>query len=460
MSIPPHAGGIGDAGATMPFRSGSISYALFRVSSTRSGGGGEGSGGAAPAAADASLLDRLAEHTLKESGIGEPQPMEFGWCGGRHVLDEAFDPEHVVFDDGLLFGLRVDVNRIPGEIRRAYLAQAQQAMATDGQPYLSKREKAAAREEAEARCREDLAAGKYRRSKMVEVLWDVARGVVLAPAFGDGVVGGLRDLFFETFDLRLSPLSSGALAFDVLSKRGRGRDYEELKPSVFTPPPAGVNEGDGAEGGVAGERGGDGRPPVPWAHVSPEPSDFVGNEFLLWLLWQVVERGGEIRTEAGDVAVVIERVLDMECPWGVTGKQGLQSAGPGQSPEARRGLLNGKWPRKAGLLVSLDGEQWSCTLQADRLLVTGLKAPAPEEAPGSPRELIEHRLASLRRFNEALGGLFARFLDDRAGSAWATPRQKISAWIRGERAGRAEADAGVAVIETKPGAGAGLRARV
>lgn len=430
---------IGDTARTMSFRSGSISYSLFRVSSSRA---------EAPptSAADAaSLLDRLAEHTLKESGIGEPRPMEFGWCGGRHVLDEAFDPEHVVFEDGLLFGLRVDVNRIPGEIRRAYLAQAQQAMATDGQPYLSKREKAAAKEEAEARCREDLAAGKYRRSKMVEVLWDVPRGVVLAPAFGDAIVGGLRDLFFETFDLRLSPLSSGALAFDVLSKRGRLRDYEELKPTVFTPPPPGANEGEGVEGGSSG------RPDVPWVHMSPEPSDFTGNEFLLWLLWQVAERGGEIRTEAGDVAVVIERVLDMECPWGVTGKQGLQSSGPAQSPEARRGLLNGKWPRKAGLLVALDGEQWSCTLQADRLLVTGLKAPAPEEAPGSPRELIEHRLASLRRFNEALRGLFARFLDDRAGSAWATPRQKISAWIRGERAGAGPGAAGgdAAVIETK-----------
>jgi len=403
----------------MGIRNGSISYARFKVA---------GSGGRTPPRdVDAGLLEALAGGQLRPGGVGEPPPVEFGWCGGRHVYDGAFGAEHNVFGRALLFGLRVDANKVPAEIRRAYRAMAEAGYAADsGTGFLSRREKTAAKEEAEERCRSELAEGRYRRSKMVEVLWDLERSVVLAPAFSDAATTGLRDLFHSTFDLKLQPLSSGGLAFDVLSSRGLMREYEDLQPSAFTPPPAGAIDPDQPESA-------DGtRPSVPWAHVTPEASDFIGNEFLLWLWWRCERDEGVVDTaEAGSVALAVERSLDMQCAWDATGKQSLTADGVARAPEARVGLKNGKWPRKAGLIVAAGGEQFELTLQADRFILTGVKVEKPEEDIGSPRELVEHRLGQVRTLDEALVGVYDAFLRERTASGWTTRRDRIGAWMRG-----------------------------
>ena len=52
-------------------------------------------------------------------------------------------------------------------------------------------------EEADERCREELAAGKHRRSTLIPVMWDVKRRLVLAPAAGEAKRGALDNLFRE-----------------------------------------------------------------------------------------------------------------------------------------------------------------------------------------------------------------------------------------------------------------------
>ncbi len=396
----------------MPFRSGSVSYARLKTI------------GSAPGAATQDVLDALAANTISQAGELAVET-QFGWTTGLHLYDTNFDRDSVVVGPCLLLGMRLDTNKVPADIRRAYRAMAESARSHGSESgFLSKREKREAAEEVEERCREDLSAGRFRRSKQLPICWDLERGLLFAPAFGEAASSALMDLFRATFDCKLEPLSAGSVALDVLAAKGMMRNYEDLRPSPFTKPPAGATD-DAAEGAHS-------TPPIPWSSAGPQPSDFLGNEFLIWLWHECEANEGLIDTDAGRVALVMDRLLDMECAWEATGKQSLLASGPTRLPEAAAALLHGKWPRKAGLLLALGAEEYSLTLQADRFLVTGLKLPKPEQPAETPRDQLEDRLAQLREVDEALVGLFRAFLQQRVGHGWATTRGRISAWIRGK----------------------------
>ena len=66
----------------MGFASGAVSFRRFSVV------------GKAPKSADQELLDKLAEHALREQEFGVPEEIEYGWSGGRHVYDAQFSFEH------------------------------------------------------------------------------------------------------------------------------------------------------------------------------------------------------------------------------------------------------------------------------------------------------------------------------------------------------------------------------
>src|ERR1041384_6605243 len=85
----------------MGFGSGSISFRRFAVV------------GEQPKAIDQEFLEKLSLHALRESDLGVPQEIEYGWSGGPHTLDAQFPFEHTVFNDCLLFGLRIDTNKPP-----------------------------------------------------------------------------------------------------------------------------------------------------------------------------------------------------------------------------------------------------------------------------------------------------------------------------------------------------------
>ncbi|MHC4947524.1 MAG: hypothetical protein ACYTG1_04595 [Planctomycetota bacterium] len=402
----------------MPFTSGTVSYARFRVV-----------GG--PTAVTTDLLDELTAHVLAppdpDGGAGPVPEIQAGWVGGRHIYDEAFEPAEVVYGGHLLLGMRVDTNRVPAEVRRAHrvMATAARTPGRDGA--------ADARDDLDRRCREEVASGRHRRSRLIPVWWDVEGGVLCAPVFSDAGGATLRELMRQTFDADLEPVSAGGLARAALEARGRTRDYDDLMPSSFTPPPLAGGDTDGGRADAGGAL-----PAVPWSVGGPEPKDFLGNEFLLWLWWRS-EGSGQIDAGpgVGAVAVAIDRTLDMECAWEVTGRQMLRASGPARLPEAGKALQIGKWPRKAGLLVAVDGEGWTLTFQADRFLVTGARLPRPSETPASPREDVEARLASLVAMDRALTGLFRAFLEVRTSDAWSDERSRLRAWITERTRGRA-----------------------
>ncbi|MHC4948621.1 MAG: hypothetical protein ACYTG1_10200 [Planctomycetota bacterium] len=413
----------------MGFRSGSVSYARFEVV------------GDAPASVGSDLIDALAGHVLVPPSVGAPPEVQAGWCAGQHVFDSTFDAHTVAFGERLLFGMRIDTNRVPAEIRRAHraVAEAAQREAT-GQALLSRVERQSAREEADDRGRRELAEGRHRQSAMVPVLWDLRRRRLLAPAFSDVKVAALADLMRSSFDVGLQPLSSGALAGQLVGQRGLTRELEDARPSPFTPPPPAAGADDAAGTPVT-------VPAVPWTRGGPQPRDFLGNEMLWWLWWRIEHDGGVLDTPAGPVAVALERALDMDCAWDVTGRQTLRADAPARLPEAAAARRTGKWPRKAGLLVARPGDedaQWSLTFQADRFLVSGAKLPRSEDA-ATPRDIVEHRLDSITALDETVEALFTTFLGARFGNGWAGERDAIRAWAAGRGAGAGATTAKVEV---------------
>jgi len=393
----------------MGFASGSVSFRRFLVVGKNH-----------PAAVDQPLLDKLAEHVLKPQELGVPEEAEYGWSGGRHVLDDQFSFDTNVFADAVSFGMRVDTHRFPGSLKRAYAAMEEQALAKanakkkgEKSAFVSKAQKKEIKENVEKRIEEELRTGKFRRSAVLPLLWDLPTQTLYGTASGKSFEM-LAELFQRTFELDLQPVSSGTTALRLLEPAGHLREYEALKPTLFVPGP----EGDGQH------------PEYPWVLKGADPKDFLGNEFLLWLWHEADAREGTNVKVDGirDVAFMIDKSIDLDCAYGQTGRDGLRGDAPGRMPEARDAARSGKVPRKVGLLLNVDGADYTLTLNGESLAVGGAKLPEVEDAE-TPRVLFEERIALLRDLCRATDGLFDAFLKVRASAQWEHQVATLKQWI-------------------------------
>src|SRR5690554_5204945 len=171
----------------MGFESGAMSFRRFAVM------------GDAPAQIEQSHLDRLSELAMQEQELGVPEEEEYGWCGGRHILDTQFSFERNVFNDSLFFALRIDTNKVPASIKQAYTAMEEEAVAaTKPSGFNSKQQKKEVKELVRARLEDELKSGRYRRSRMVPILWDLATGELRTAASGKSLEK-LHEIFERTF---------------------------------------------------------------------------------------------------------------------------------------------------------------------------------------------------------------------------------------------------------------------
>jgi hypothetical protein len=385
----------------MGFASGSLSFRRFAVV------------GKAPAVPDQALLDKLAEHVLKPGEVGVPEEVEYGWSGGRHVFDAQFSFEHNVFADAVHFALRIDTNKVPGELKKAYQIMEEEAVAAaNPSGFISKAQKKDVKESLRLKLDDEMRSGRFRRSKLLPVMWDLPKGVVYCAASGASFEK-LAELFHRTFELDLQPLTAGSLGLRVLEARGKRRDYEDFRPTRF----------------VTGPEGESVYPEYPWVAKGPEPKDFLGNEFLLWLWHEADARTAMVHAEgAGEVTVMFDKSLDLDCSYGQTGKDGLRGDGPSRSPEARDGLRTGKVPRKAGLVLDVNRQQYALTLNPESFAFGTAKLPDVEDAD-TARTLFEERIQLLRDLCTAIDGLFETFLKARSSSAWESYVNSVRRWI-------------------------------
>jgi len=388
----------------MAFDSGAVSFRRFVVI------------GKSPSMIEQAQLDVLSENALRPTEAGVPEEVEYGWNGGRHILDREFSFDTNVYADALHIGMRIDTNRVPPEVKQAYLAVEEQAVAA-GNPsgFISKGQKRDVRDVVRRKMDDDLRSGQYRRSKLFAVLWDLPSATLYA-AVNQAAEEKLRELFERTFGLELAPVSAGTLAARLLEPRGRRRDIEDARPTRF----------------VFGPEGEQQSPDYPWTSKLAETKDYLGNEFMLWLWHEADRHDGYVKIGEDEIAVMFDRSLDLDCAYGATGKTSLKSTGPTKMPEAAEALRTGKLPRKCGLTIESGGAQYTFSLAAESLAVSGLKLPDVPEAE-TPRVLFEERIGQLREFGRLLDRIYDQFLQQRAGAGWEGVTLGIRKWITGSR---------------------------
>lgn len=389
-------------------------------------------GGDAPASVDDAALSILADYAFKEQTIGVPQAIECGFVTGEHVFDTQFTYAKNDFGTAMLFGLRVDTHKVPTDVKQAIKRQHEQAVAAgkdDSLGFMSKAEKAEARELANRQIQEELAAGKHRKSKMVAILWDLKNRDLYFGSTSDDPICQLHKIMTESFGVYLDRVTSGSLACELMNNQ---REFEDIKPMAFTDPPAGVveNHEDASSGQDISI------PLVPWAHSSINKKDYLGNEFLLWLWFILEKREGSVSipVEGVDrkdsIGILFDKTLNMDCAWGVGGKQSLTGDGPTRLREAREALLTGKWPRKAVLMIADESsnEQWELSFAADPFVLGSLKLPSADEAQ-SPREVIECKITSLLRLQQIMQSMFSVYLKERY-TRFVMLRREMEDWIK------------------------------
>jgi hypothetical protein len=377
----------------MAFDRGTVSYRRFSIEGWKSPPG-------------EALLEAMRGSSLVDEGEGSGA----GWTAGEHLFDATFEPERNLFDGDVLAAVRIDTDRVPSEVRRAYLlcAMAEEMAAADADRASRRR----ARETALRRCDAEIAEGRWRKRKLVPVLVSYAAKAALVPAKGDAVTTAVRTLLEETLDASVTALTSGSLAVRLADQLGLAAAASDAQPEALGPAPA-------TPGGTPD------RPAPPWCDEG-HPMDFLGNAFLLWAWWQAERDVPEPETGS----VLLRKSIEFACPWDSTGTTIVRSEDPAARSETRAAMRCGKWPRRAGLILSREGQAWEFSLHADRWEVSGLRIETGEATPATRREAIELRLASVRAFDAALLDLYGAFLRERLGGGWSGARSSVSRWMR------------------------------
>ncbi len=418
----------------MPLLAGTVAFSRFHVH------------GGSPKRLDDRLLDKLRDQAIGKRRDMHASEEEVGWIGGRHLLDTEFDIEKNVLLDCLHFGMRVDASRIPPDLLHAYTQLELDALLRDHHPAEGRTKRPtrsgddSSDESAEAashargngrarqfaklkkqavdaarqRAAQEVKQGRYRRMQQAPLLLDSRDDMLYLGATTPALVERLLPLFKDTFDKKIESVTAGSLAYAWAEARGLSRRVESMQPSRFVEHPGGADRAD-----------------VYWTSGDPTSRDYLGNEFLVWLWYTLAEETDTIAlSDKTEASFVIVKQLAMECPWAESGKAMFSADGPAALPESRRALQTGKLPRKAGFIISRQGEQYEFVLQAESLSVTSGALPKLE-VNGNPRAMYEERIEQIRHLARTIDLLYGAFLEKRTATEWAEDLEKIKTWLSG-----------------------------
>jgi hypothetical protein len=383
----------------MGFFSGRLSFARFRVN------------GAAPGLFGPEHLERLEAFQVGKARVASSDGVEVGWIAGDHILDTGFDLAKNIINDTLTFSLRVDANKVPADLLRAYAAIELKALASKNPSGLpSNRQRREAKDVARQRIEDEAKDGRFLRRKAYPVLWDAQSNELLVGSTSGTVIDRLHTLFEKTFGQSFEPLTAGALAFRLAEGRKQTRGVDDASPSPFVP-------------GLSPEE-------VAWI-VDEMSRDFLGNEYLLWL-WYYLETEDDTLalSDGSEATTMLTSTLVLECPRGQTGKESITHEGPTRLPEARRAIQSGKLPRKVGLTVVRHDTQYELTLSGESFAVSGARLPAPEASDDRAR--LEERVTQIRHLLETLDLMYDVFGQRRTGDAWGAEMAKMQKWLQRE----------------------------
>ena len=388
----------------MGFLNGRVTFTRYRVS------------GSSPLPFADDLLALAEQHAAGRHGSADPTDgVSTGWSGGDHVLDLTFDLAKNVVNDALHLAIRIDTDKIPGSLLKAYTQIETEALAKlNPSGHATKAQRQEAKEAARLRAEAEAADGRFRRLNHYPILWDGQTGVLYAGTTSTTVLERLGTLFRESFDRNLEPITAGSLATSLAGPDAGDRTEARLAEGTLS-----------LFGGEQSELS-----TVTWAENAPNMLDHLGNEFMVWL-WHTLQNDSDTvqLADGSEVAVMLTKTLILDCPRGETGRDSLTDDAPTRLPEAFRALQSGKLPRKAGLVLVRHGAQYELTLQAETLAVSGALIPKPEEGKLAANEVRIARIDSLRHLTETLDHLFDAYRRRRIGSGWSQEVSRIKRWL-------------------------------
>lgn len=173
---------------------------------------------------------------------------------------------------------------------------------------------------------------------------------------------------------------------------------------------------------------------VAWV-ADPASVNYLGNEFLLWLWFELeTESDAVLLADGSAVAVMLARTLVLDCPREVSGNETIRSESPTMLPEARRAIQAGKLPRQAGMILVRHDQQYELTLQAETLAIGGAKLPTIDEKDDRLRQ--EERVGQVRHLIETVDLLFDAFLKQRPSADWPKELELMQRWLQREERDR------------------------
>ncbi len=167
-------------------------------------------------------------------------------------------------------------------------------------------------------------------------------------------------------------------------------------------------------------------------------TQFLGREFLLWLWWRSEEDFAVADLpHYGTVDFWIDDHIQFRTPGDDPQINDIRGGAPATTVEARTALASGKTVESARVGLRIKEREYSFSIKAEGLELTGVKVPS-DAADGIDDRLFERMLLV-----EELGGIvdtfFFRFLEQRVTDTWRSKQvPAIRAWIAGKGTPRAE----------------------
>jgi len=393
----------------MGFLSGSLTFSRFEITKDESGEFGD------------THLEKLSKNRIGAHEVDLLEQPAVGFTGGTHVFDTDFSFEKNSVGEALHFGVRIDSFSVPGNIKKAWMQMELNgimAVNIGGRPTKTQREEA--NQAVEQRCADEAAKGNFKRMNVTSLLWDAATETLFIASNSEKNNETCLGLVEKVFGIELSPITPTRLALNYCE--GDSDAYAALThtdATNFTQ---------------------DGPMNVTWWNGMTENFDYLGNEFLMWLWWKWETNSTVMDlSDESEVSGMFARTLALDCPEGESGKESISSESPVALPEAALAIRMGKLPRKAGLTLVRNAQQFDFTLIAESFGIGGCKISFPGETnTGSDRE---ERIESVRQIGETLDLLYEAFLDQRIGKKWKAETNKMRQWLSQDTPSRRQAKA-------------------
>jgi hypothetical protein len=148
-----------------------------------------------------------------------------------------------------------------------------------------------------------------------------------------------------------------------------------------------------------------------------ETTRFLGGEFVLWLWFSQDSLGGLLTLPSlGAVEIVLGSQLMLADPLTPPETVHVRGQDPCASSAAEQALHQGKLPRKVGLRLTFEQNDWVFTLDAATLGLSGVKLPALLSE--GEEEHFHERMRLFEQMHDLVRALYARFLAVRLSPAW------------------------------------------